>query len=322
MPTRSSLVRFLATPENRSALAAVQDVLLNLTQGDPEDLPLLYLHGPSGCGKSYLVSALARELAQAGRRVCLLSANDFADSSNIPDARHADLLVVEDLQHLPTRFIPALIALIDERRPMIVTALQGPIALKSRGILMPYRLRNRLASGLVVGIEPMQAASRRRLLTALAEQAKVSVDAEITDWLALQLTGGGRQLEGAIRQLKTLQRLQKKPLKLADIRAHFHEQVEAKTPTVKRIADHVSGYFQVDSKHLQSARRSRDVLLPRQVSMYLARQLTTLSLQNIGKFFGGRDHKTVQHACKKVEAVMKTDAVLSGAVRQIHAELA
>ena len=91
---------------------------------------------------------------------------------------------------------------------------------------------------------------------------------------------------------------------------------------VKRITDRVSGYFQVAPKQLLSARRTHDVLMPRQVSMYLARQLTSLSLQEIGKYFGGRDHKTVQHACKKVEAAMKADAVLCGAVRQIHAELA
>ncbi len=145
---------------------------------------------------------------------------------------------------------------------------------------------------------------------------------DILDWLAEQLTGGGRQLAGAIRQLKTLQRLQAKPLKLVDVAAHFRTQIEAKTPSVKRITEQVSGYFQVPPKHLVSARRTRDVLVPRQVSMYLARQMTDLSLQQIGKYFGGRDHKTVQHACKKVEEAMKSDAVLSGAVRQIHAELA
>jgi chromosomal replication initiator protein len=71
-----------------------------------------------------------------------------------------------------------------------------------------------------------------------------------------------------------------------------------------------------------SARRSHDVLLPRQVSMYLARRLTTLSLVEIGDYFGGRDHKTVRHACNKVEAALKTDAALSSTVRQLHAELA
>jgi len=150
----------------------------------------------------------------------------------------------------------------------------------------------------------------------------LSVAPDILDWLAGQLIGGGRQLEGAIRQLKTLQRLQSKPLRVAEVRAHFLTQIEAQAPTVKRIAEHVSGYFHIAPRLLPSAGRSRDLLLPRQVSMYLARELTSLSLQKIGKFFGGRDHKTVWHACKKIVAAMKVDAALSGAVRRMQAELA
>ena len=121
--------------------------------------------------------------------------------------------------------------------------------------------------------------------------------------------------------MKTLQRLHSKPLRLADIRAHFRTQIEAKAPTVKRIAEHVCGYFQIKAKILPSAGRSRDVLLPRQVSMYLARQLTQLSLQRIGAFFGGRDHKTVQNACRRIEVSLKTDANLSGAIRQLTVQL-
>jgi chromosomal replication initiator protein len=327
MPTRSALSRFLATPENRSAIAAIQDLLFALNANVDDTLPnLLFLHGPSGSGKTQLVTVLAEELTTCCLNVCLMSANDFAEQHDVKDAREADLLIVEDLQHLPTHYVETLIQLIDARlgylHPMIFTALHGPSNLKHRGAPLPHRLTNRLAGGLVVALQPMQTPSRRRLLGVLAEHAKLGVAAEILQWLAEQLTGGGRQLEGAIRQLKTLQRLQKKPLRLGDIREHFRAQIEAKTPTVKRITEHVSGYFQVQPKHLLSARRSRDVLLPRQVSMYLARQLTSLSLQKIGTFFGGRDHKTVQHACKKVVEAMKADAALSGAVRQMHAELA
>ena len=324
MPTRSALAHFLATPENRSAIAAVQDLLFGLSAGDTARLPTpLFLHGPSGSGKTFLLKTLTTELADSD--VCSMSANDFADKDDLEHAHEADLLIVEDLQHLPTRYLETLIELIDARMrmqaPMIVTALCGPSNLKHRGTSLPLRLTTRLAGGLVVALEPMQAPSRRRLLKLLAEQAKMPIAGEILDWLAEHLMGGGRQLEGAIKQLKTLQRLQKKPLALGDVREHFRAQVEAKTPTVKRITEHVSGYFQVLPKHLLSARRSRDVLLPRQVSMYLARQLTSLSLQKIGAFFGGRDHKTVQHACRRIEAAMKADAALFGAVRQMHAEL-
>jgi chromosomal replication initiator protein len=327
MPPRTVMARFLLMPENRSALAACQDLLLSLTSGqaDPTPNPLV-LHGPPGSGKTHLVQTLAEELSGHGIDVCQRSANDFALPDDVGDAREAALTIIEDMQHLPTRAVPAVIALIDERLrhggAMIFTALHGPANLKHRGTPLPARLTSRLAVGLVVGLEPMQKASRRRLLTAHAEQAELRVGAEILDWLAEHLTGGGRQLDGAIRQLKSLQGLQAKPLRLADIRAHFRTQIEATAPTVKGIAEHVSGYYQVAPRHLVSARRARAVLLPRQVSMYLARQLTTQSLVQIGKYFGGRDHKTVQHAVRKVEAAMKEDAALSGAVRQMHAELA
>jgi chromosomal replication initiator protein len=322
----TAVAQFLATPENRSALAAIQDFLHALTVGDCDRLPSpLFLHGPSGTGKTHLLKTLTDELANTEVSVCSLSANDFADSVDFTEAQNAALLIVEDLQHLPTRFADPLIALMDRRladqAPMIFTALQGPGRLTHRGTPMPRRLTNRLAAGLVVRLAPMQKASRRRLFETLSQAAKLSLAPDILDWLAENLIGGGRQLEGAVRQLKALQRLQAKPLHLDAIRAHFRTQIDATAPSVKRIAEHVSGYYQVPPKHVVSARRSHDVLLPRQISMYLARQLTRLSLEQIGKFFGGRDHKTVRHACKKVETAMKSDAVLSGAVRQMHAEL-
>jgi chromosomal replication initiator protein len=272
-----------------------------------------------------LIGALIHELANATLDVCWLSANDFADQHTLADMPQLDLLVIEDLQHLPARHVDALIAAIDERcrigLPTVFTAPCGPSELSHRGIRLPHRLTNRLAGGLVVSLQPMQTASRRRLLTVLAEQAGISVAPEIISWLARHLTGGGRQLEGAIRQLKGLASLQSRPLRLGDVRAHFAAQIEAKAPTIQRIADHVSGYYQVTLKQLASDRQSRDVLVPRQVSMYLARQLTSLSLHKIGKYFGGRDHKTVQHACRKIETSMSADAALGGAVREMRASL-
>jgi chromosomal replication initiator protein len=327
MPPRTALARFLLTPENRVALAACQDLLLSLTTDRRNETPNpLYLHGPPGSGKSHLLQTLADELAGHGIDVCRRSANDFALRDNDKVALEADLTIIEDMQHLPTRAVSMMVALIDERlrksAAIIFSALHGPANLKHRGNALPARLTGRLAAGLVVALEPMQTPSRRRLLEALAEKTKLRVDAEILDWLAEHLTGGGRQLEGAVRQLRSLQGLQTKPLRRADILAHFRMQIEANTPSVKRIAEHVCDYYQVKPRQLLSARRTRDVMLPRQVSMYLARQLTTHSLVQIGRFFGGRDHKTVQHAVRKVEAAMQADAVLFGTVRQLHAELA
>ena len=139
-------------------------------------------------------------------------------------------------------------------------------------------------------------------------------------WLSDHLAGG-RQLVGAIARLQTLVKLQRQPLDVAAVAAEFREQARTGDLTVRRIAERVGGYFRVEPDELQSRRRYRNALLPRQIGMYLARQLTELSLQQIGAYFGGRDHSTVLHACRKVEQALERDARLSGAVRQIHADL-
>ncbi len=213
------------------------------------------------------------------------------------------------------------------RLPTVFTATAGPAQLTHRGEPLVVRLTNRLASGLVVGLQPLQAASRRVFLRELArrEQARLGglkLTDEMLGWLAESLTGGGRQLEGAINQITALQALNRKPLTTGDLQVHFQVPMDAGRPTVDRIVRRVSDYFRLDPRQLRSARRQRRLLIARQVSMYLARRLTQLSLKEIGACFGGRDHTTVLHACRKVEEVMKSDAKLSGAVHELQAELA
>jgi chromosomal replication initiator protein len=316
----------LVTPENQAALTALQDVLVALITGRADRLPYpLYLFGASGCGKSHIVEALADEVARCQFNVTVLSARDLTDEVDWPLLAQTDLFILEDLQHLAARNVEKIIVLLDERQrlqaPSVLTALGAPNALARFATAMPRRLLNRLVGGLVVPLAPMQAASRRRLLDHLARDAKATVSAEILDWLAKHLVGGGRQLAGAVAQMKTLQALQKNLLTVDNVRAHFRAQIEATAPTVERITEHVSACYRVKPRVVQSAQRSRDALLPRQVSMYLARQLTTLSLAKIGQHFGGRDHKTVDHACRKVARAMKADPTLFATVRQLGIEL-
>jgi chromosomal replication initiator protein len=359
-PPPLTFARFVSTPENRSALAAVHFVAAALVADRPDRLanPLL-LHGPAGTGKTHLVWALVAEVTRQrpDLTVAVLAANELldypgegkADSQEpltvgqrdggpaipvgpppgkqecLPPSRplaKLNLLIVEDLQHLPERAAEPLVQIIDslEARqcPVVCTALAGPRHLPN----LSARLANRLAGGLIIGLEPLSASGRLAFLQDKAQRRQLAVSHPILAWLAEHLTGGGRQLEGAISRLEVLARLHHRPLDLATVGDHFREQVEAGRPTVERIAQRVGGYFRVQPRQLQSRRRSRQVLLPRQVGMYLARQLTGLSLEQIGAYFGGRDHSTVLHACRKVETALTRDEVLGGAVRQLHAELA
>jgi chromosomal replication initiator protein len=170
-------------------------------------------------------------------------------------------------------------------------------------------------------MEPLGPLSRLALLQDKAQRRQLAVSREVLVWLAEHLRGGVRQLEGAVLQLETLTRLQKPPLDLADVAAQFRSQLEGTCPTIERIVQRVGSYFQVEPRRLRSQRRHRQILLPRQVGMYLARRLTGLSFGQIGSHFGDRDHSTVLHACRKIERILPHDAVLSGAVRQLQADL-
>jgi chromosomal replication initiator protein len=136
------------------------------------------------------------------------------------------------------------------------------------------------------------------------------------------LPGSARQLEGALGKLEALGRLSTGPLTTDAVAEAFQHELDASLLTVEHIARRVGRYFRIEPDQMQSRSRGRHALVPRQVGMYLARRLTLLSLQEIGSFFGGRDHSTVLHACRKVEEALTQDAALSGAVHQLQADLA
>jgi chromosomal replication initiator protein len=331
--TLLSFEQFIATAENRSAMVAVQEVAENLAADQPLTANPWLLHGPTGTGKTHLVSALVQQVLRARPRLVIahLPAGDFTlagspsqETSNrtFALARDNDLLIVEDLQHLHASAIGPFTELVDELlacgQPMIFTADAGPQELREEHHF-PVRLVSRLTGGMVVGLEPLGEQGRLSLLRARCSQMKVGEDT--LAWLARNLTGGVRQLFGAVRQLELLSQAGQ-PMDQKTVARQFQVQADCATTTVEIIARQVSQYFRVEPNQLCSRRRSRHVLVPRQVSMYLARQLTPLSLDQIGEFFGGRDHSTVLHACRKVEQALSTNLELSGAVRELEAQLA
>jgi chromosomal replication initiator protein len=270
---------------------------------------------------------------EPGMQFAVLQAGELgliAREKEHPDllaARRADVLVVEDLQHLAhENAIEVLVGLVDRalagQRQLICTALTGPAQLDH----LPARLTSRLAQGVVTGLAPLGPVSRREFLREQARRRPLPMSPEETEellaWLAEHSSGSGRQLEGTWVRLEGLVAALGRVPALDEVVEHFRTDAEARRPTVERITQHVGSYFQVEPRHLRSRARSRQALLPRQVGMYLTRQLTELSLQQIGAYFGGRDHSTVLHACRKVEQALAHDVALSGAVRQLHADLA
>jgi chromosomal replication initiator protein len=339
MQRKKTSARTLALPENRSAFLAVDELIAHVQAGRASKIVTpLFIHGPAGTGKSHLVEMLVRKITLQVRDliVTVLPAGDFQppmsaqeqEISNevIDQARTSDLWVLEDLHHLSLRAVEPLVQVLEHRNvrrlPTVITAQAGPRHLAKGTEGFPARLTSRLAAGLVVALEPWQPASRLLFLEELAQRRQFAVAPGIFAWLAEKLPGSGRVLEGAMNHLEALARQNRGVLELQKVQDHFRTQTEAHQPTMERIAEQVSGYFRLEPDLLKSRSRYRNIMLPRQVSMYLARILTRLSLDQIGDFFGGRDHTTVLHACRKVERVLEEDPVLSGAVKQLHAQLA
>jgi chromosomal replication initiator protein len=322
--------RLLDLAENHSALAAVR-LLADATAQDkrPPHNPL-FLHGPAGTGKTSLVTALQMEVIRrrASAVIACLNARELemlvdgreATSGNWQGLDESDLVVVDDIHQLAPRYGESLAQAIDALQtrqvPMVFTATVGP-----RFLPFSSRLVSRLASGLVVGVELLQAPSRLKFLQAKAQEKQLAVRLEVLTWLAEHMHGSGRELEGLVIRLEALARVHRGPLDVTAVAHHFKQEVEASKPTLDRIIQKVTDYFRVPVTQLLSDRRDRRILLPRQISMYLSRQLTGLSFAEIGGRFGGRDHSTVLHACRKIFQAVARDKLFAGTVRELQAAL-
>ena len=328
---------FVAGPANEFAFSVAKRVA---SWADGHFNPVLF-HGPYGFGKTHLLNALAWEAirAEPSRRVVYLTAERFTSTfvkalqdrqtaSFKEDLRNADLLLIDDVHFVAGKpstqeeLFHTLIALVEDGRRVVMTADRSPSEISE----MEPRLRSHLQAGLVCGIEPADRHLRlgilERKLTTLASQGGFRAEArpEVLQFLADRFTDSVRELEGALNTLVARVGGQVASLSLDEAQSILrpHLSCNERRVTVDMIQKTVAEHYSLKQADLISERRARAVARPRQVAMWIAKQVTTRSLPDIGRRFGGRDHTTVLHAVRRIEALKNEDA---GIARDIDALL-
>jgi chromosomal replication initiator protein len=317
---------------NRVAFAAAKAVAESVA-GKATQFNPLYIHAGVGRGKTHLLHATAQAAREAnpGRKIVYLTAEHFMfrfvaalrSQSAIAfkeSLRDIDLLLIDDMQFLQGKsiqqeFCHMLNALIDGARQVVVAADRPPAELES----LDERVRSRLKGGVAFEIGVPDIDLRRRILAtryrmAAAHHPGLNIPEPILEYVAQSVISNGRDLEGALNRLVAQWQFTNAPVTIGSAEITLRDLIGTREPRRVRIEDIqrvVSRHYNVSKADLLSARRTRTIVRPRQIAMYLAKVLTPRSLPEIGRRFGGRDHTTVLHAVRKIEEMISGDKTLA-----------
>ncbi len=318
---RFTFERFVVGKPNEFAYAAAQRV----ADATAVSFNPLFLYGGVGLGKTHLMHAIAWRIRQSDptRNVIYLSAEKFMyrfiralREQNTVDFkeqfRSVDVLMIDDVQFIAGKdstqeeFFHTFNALVDQGRQIVLSADKSPSNLEG----IEERLKSRLNCGLVADIHATTYELRLGILQSKADQLGVEVKRNVLEFLAHKITSNVRELEGALNRIVAHAQLVGRQITLETTQEVLHDLLRAndRRVTIEEIQKRVAEHFNIRISDMHSARRARSVARPRQVAMYLAKQLTTRSLPEIGRKFGGRDHTTVMHAVRKVDELRERDA--------------
>ena len=318
---RLTFENFVVGKSNELAQAAA----FRVAESDQVPFNPLFLYGGVGLGKTHLMHAIAWQIRRKKpeKRVIYLSAEKFMyqfiralRSKNTmafkERFRTVDVLMVDDVQFIigkdstQEEFFHTFNALFDQNRQVVLSADKSPSDLQG----LEERMRTRFGWGLVADIHPTTYELRLGILHTKAEQSKMQVPQKVMEFLAHRISSNVRELEGALTRIVVHASLIGAPITIETTQELLKDLLRAndRRVTIEEIQRRCAEHFNIKQADMQSPRRARQVARPRQVAMYLAKQLTTRSLPEIGRKFGGRDHTTVMHAVKKVEELCAADA--------------
>ena len=315
---------FIVGKPNELAFSACRRV------AESENVPFnpLFLYGGVGLGKTHLMHAIAWEKKKLNPslKILYLSAEKFMyefikalrfkNTVAFKDQfRSVDLLMIDDVQFIigkestQEEFFHTFNALVDQNRQIVVSADKSPSDLEG----LEERLRSRLGWGLVADIHPTTYELRLSIIEAKLEKYNIDLPKDVAEFLAHKITSSVRELEGGLTRLAAHVTLVGRQVDIEIAQDLLQDLLRAsdRRTTIDEIQKKVAEHFNIKLSDMHSSRRSRTIARPRQIAMYLAKNLTTRSLPEIGRKFGGRDHTTVIHAIKKVEELKNNDSNFS-----------
>jgi len=295
----------------------------------------LFLWGAVGVGKTHLMQAIGHQVLRENprRKVLYVTAETFTTES-IEAVREQttkafqrkyrtiDLLLIDDVQFFERTegtqesFFHTFNELYQKGKQIVLTADRAPQGLDR----LQDRLVNRFESGLTADIKPPDLETREAILQELADRQGISVDRECLHHLAERFTANVRELEGSFNRVAAFASLKGMEISIPLIESVLEElrkKERKKAPTAESITTCVAEYYQLNQDDLLSRRQDRQVILPRQIAMYLIYDLAGLTLKQIGQVFGKKDHSTVIHACDKVRKRMEADPTTAHDVKML-----
>lgn len=317
---RFTFENFVVGKPNELAFAAAQRV----AEADKVTFNPLFLYGGVGLGKTHLMHAIgcAIKLRVPERKVIYLSAEKFMyqfvralrykDTSAFKEQfRSIDILMIDDVQFISGKdntqeeFFHTFNALVEQNRQIVISADKSPSDLDG----VQERLKSRLGCGLVADIHPTTYELRLGILMEKAKKRGADIPAKVLEFISHRIVSNVREMEGALNRLVAHATLVGTSITVETAQVVLQDLLKSsnKKITIEEIQKKVADHYNIRLTDMHSPRRSRSVARPRQVAMYLAKSITSRSLPEIGRKFGGRDHTTVMHAVKKIEELKHDD---------------
>jgi len=294
----------------------------------------LFLYGGTGLGKTHLMLAVGNQIKKDNpkARVMYLSSERFVQDmitalrNNVIDKfkshyRSADALLIDDIQFFAKKersqeeFFYTFNSLLEGQKQIILTCDRFPKEVAN----LDERLQSRLGWGLTIAIEPPELETRVAILIKKAQQNLVTLPEDVAFFIAQRIKSNVRDLEGALQRVMAFSRFTNQPLSIEMAQEALKDllALHQKLVTLDSIQKTVAEYYKLRVSDLLSKKRTRSIARPRQVAMALAKELTNHSLPEIGDAFGGRDHTTVLHACRKVVELKETDTRIAEDYRNL-----